>query len=634
MVSWRNSIALGVATLLCVGTGGPGTAWAAEGDLSFVSCLEDTGATSTCPSTGGINGLDGAAGSAISPDGKHVYVAGFFDNAIAAFSRDPASGALSFTEVEIDGVNDPGDVGGTVDGMIGATGVAVAPGGEHVYVTSQTDNSVVVFSRDANDGRLSFVEFKKDGVAGVDGIAGATSVSISPDEEHVYVVGPGDHAVAAFSRDETTGALTFVEFEQDGVNDGSDPGGVVDGLAAAQDVAVSHGGQHVYIAGRLDGAIAFLSRDANTGRLSFAGCLEDAGAPSGCPNTGGVDGISGANGIAVSPDDRHVYVTGGFDDAIATFSRDAGTGVLTFVGLEEDGVGGVENFFFATSPIVSPDGKQVYVLGSNDQALLAFSRNPSTGDLTFIEDEVDNVDDPSDAAGAVDGLNGPFEVVASPEGKSVYVTGSGEDAIALFARERDLTPPDTIGLTGPSGTTDDNTPTFAFSSDDALFTAGFECSLDAAAFSPCTSPQTTNPLADGAHRFQVRAIDTAKNADPTPAEANFIIDTTPDSPPANPPVTPPNDPVDTTAPETTIAKAAKKTKDRTPTFAFTSSEAGSTFACRIDGAAFSPCHSPLTTKRLKLGKHELAVRATDAAGNSDQTPATTKFKVKKKKKRR
>src|SRR5947207_1292605 len=65
---------------------------------------------------------------------------------------------------------------------------------------------------------LTFVEAKVDGVGGVAGLTGATSVAVSPDGGHVYVVSTDDAAVAVFSRNLTTGSLTFVEAKFDGQN--------------------------------------------------------------------------------------------------------------------------------------------------------------------------------------------------------------------------------------------------------------------------------------------------------------------------------------------------------------------------------------------------------------------------------
>lgn len=82
---------------------------------------------------------------------------------------------------------------------------------------------------------------------------------------------------------------------------------------------------------------------------------------------------------------------------------------------------------------------------------------------------------------------------------------------------------------------------------------------------------------------------------------------------------------DKPAPQTTILK--KKVKGRTAKFKFVSSEAGSTFQCRLDKKKFKPCRSPKKYKRLKPGKHVFEVRAIDAAKNKDKTPANRRFRI-------
>jgi hypothetical protein len=84
---------------------------------------------------------------------------------------------------------------------------------------------------------------------------------------------------------------------------------------------------------------------------------------------------------------------------------------------------------------------------------------------------------------------------------------------------------------------------------------------------------------------------------------------------------------DAIAPQTTITSGpAGPTADNTPTFAFTS-EAGATFECKVDAAAFASCASPFTTPSLGDGPHTFSVRATDAATNVDASPATRAFTV-------
>jgi cysteine-rich repeat protein len=55
-----------------------------------------------------------------------------------------------------------------------------------------------VFARDGPSGALTFVERHADGIAGDDGLGGASSVAESPDGRHVYVSGFFDDAVAHF----------------------------------------------------------------------------------------------------------------------------------------------------------------------------------------------------------------------------------------------------------------------------------------------------------------------------------------------------------------------------------------------------------------------------------------------------
>jgi CSLREA domain-containing protein len=82
----------------------------------------------------------------------------------------------------------------------------------------------------------------------------------------------------------------------------------------------------------------------------------------------------------------------------------------------------------------------------------------------------------------------------------------------------DTNVPDTQIDSGPPTPSASSTATFTFSGFDAGGSVTtFNCSLDAAAFAACTSPQTYSGLTNGSHTFQVRAVDAAGNVDPTPA---------------------------------------------------------------------------------------------------------------------
>ncbi len=170
----------------------------------------------------------------------------------------------------------------------------------------------------------------------------------------------------------------------------------------------------------------------------------------------------------------------------------------------------------------------------------------------------------------------------------------------------DTTPPQTTIASGPAASTTDTSANFSFDSGESG--SSFECSLDAGAWSGCSSPQAYSGLGIGSHHFSVRARDAAGNTDQTPAERDWTI--------AAPP------PPDTTPPETSITSSPDAaTTDTAAGFSFGSSESGSSFECSLDGGAWSDCTSPQGFSGLSIGSHHFSVRARDAAGNTDASPA-------------
>src|SRR5919107_3771462 len=164
----------------------------------------------------------------------------------------------------------------------------------------------------------------------------------------------------------------------------------------------------------------------------------------------------------------------------------------------------------------------------------------------------------------------------------------------------DTTPPETTIASGPSGTISSGDASFTFSSSEPSST--FECRLDGAAYSACTSPKSYTNLSNGSHTFDVRATDRAGNVDATPASRTFTVDVAP------PPDTPP--------PETTVDPGptdGATLSSGDVSFAFSSSEPYSTFQCSLDSAAYTACTSPKSYSNLPAGSHNFAVRAVDAA---------------------
>jgi polysaccharide lyase-like protein len=200
------------------------------------------------------------------------------------------------------------------------------------------------------------------------------------------------------------------------------------------------------------------------------------------------------------------------------------------------------------------------------------------------------------ALAAQDGTDTPGNVGGSPQ------------APAFVSATPGTTPPETTITSGPSGAVLPSQVTFGFSSSEAGST--FECRFDGwARWHPCTSPASFPNLDGGARTFSVRAVDAAGNADPTPAQREFIVATP--------------------WPNTTITSGPSGAVTSSQvTFGFSSSEGGSTFECRFDGWwSWQPCTSPASFPNLDGGARTFYVRAVDAAGNVDPTPAQRAFVV-------
>lgn len=132
----------------------------------------------------------------------------------------------------------------------------------------------------------------------------------------------------------------------------------------------------------------------------------------------------------------------------------------------------------------------------------------------------------------------------------------------------------------------------------------FLCQLDAGGPTPCLSPFEAD-VADGEHVFAVRAQLNA-TSDSTPAMVTWRVDTV--------------------APDTEITAAPAAVEGAATAIAFAGSDdVGPVhFECALDGGAFAACTAPHALT-VADGDHEFAVRAVDAAGNADPTPASARW---------
>jgi hypothetical protein len=162
-----------------------------------------------------------------------------------------------------------------------------------------------------------------------------------------------------------------------------------------------------------------------------------------------------------------------------------------------------------------------------------------------------------------------------------------------FALGADTRPPRTAFSTAPAPVGPSRAASFTFASAKPMVT--YECRADAAGWAPCTSPVSMAGYGDGAHSFAVRARDRYGIVG-APAAYGWTVDTI--------------------APDTLSLAILPSAVTPVATVSF-ASEAGTRFQCG-SGGAWAACTSPVSA----APGTQISVRALDAAGNADPSPAT------------
>lgn len=420
-------------------------------------CLVDRSAsTRGCGAARALEGPGPFMGSraiAVSADGKNVYVASSRSNAIAVFRRNPKTGALGQPSGTSGCVAAKGAFEcGKAVGLNGPNSVAVSPNGRTVYVTSRGSNAITAFQRNRSTGALRQLPGAAGCIAGVPlpgcatgaALLGPDVVVVSPDGKNVYVGSFFGNAVAIFDRDPASGALTQPSGSAGCI--AAATSGCATGLAlgAPEGMAISRDGKSVYAATALSSAAVVLVRDPSTGALAQAtdgsGCIVDV-ALSGCTEGRELDG---ANAVAVSPEDDDAYVTSLFSNSVTSFTRSASSGNLA----QKEGTTGCLVWLRAvgcsfgramSSPeglAVSPDGENVYAAAFATGAIDVLERDSSG--VVVQKPGRPGCLAPRSVPGCTQAraLRGVSSIALSPNGRYLYSTSFGSNAVDIFRRNK------------------------------------------------------------------------------------------------------------------------------------------------------------------------------------------------------
>ena len=202
--------------------------------------------------------------------------------------------------------------------LLGPVGLAFGPGDRDLYVASSEGDSVTRLRTGRGTPRaagcLAYGGAFGCGRARKNSLAGADAIAVAPGGRAAYAVAFASAALTELRRS-PSGRLTYEGCVGD---DGLSGCRVLrhGSLTGAAGVAVSPDGRDVYVASQV-GTVTRFTRSKG-GRLAVAGCIGDAGIAGCAPVPGKL--LAGATGIAVAPDGRTLYVAASGAGALVELS--------------------------------------------------------------------------------------------------------------------------------------------------------------------------------------------------------------------------------------------------------------------------------------------------------------------------
>jgi DNA-binding beta-propeller fold protein YncE len=423
------------------------SASAATGDLSFKDCIAKF-ASGPCSAISG-EVLEGGRDVAVSPNGKFVYVADG-DDSVQWFSRSGANGSVAYKGC-VDSGTEAGCSHLAQNVLLLPRALTLSPDGSNLYVVSETSDAIVRFTV-GSDGALTFASCAEDDglpdwgcAAEVPFLDLPLRVVVAPDGKSVYSSSGSTEQVAL---NHFSTSLSPVGCYAEVV--GSSGCTQLEPLQAPNGLAVSPDGKHLYVTSVGRDAIGWFSRNAETGALSFAGCLDDGEDITEFTEGCGEDPVANynfLNHITFSPNGSHAYVT---DETglgvVYHFSRNGTSGALERKDclandIDTDAPGCTElndetgsALSSVTDAVVSPDSANLYAVAVGDPALSTFKLGSGAA-LEFIRC-IGAVGAAGCTVFGESALSGPFGVAISPDGHDVYVAnGAGLPALLHFERE-------------------------------------------------------------------------------------------------------------------------------------------------------------------------------------------------------
>jgi cysteine-rich repeat protein len=339
-------------------------------------------------------------GWAFQTNSRQIYVRGHrparfgvdedYGSVVALLERDPQTGTLQYVGAALDPAGPPVQFGH-------GGALVFGPGKRELYTSG--DNGVTVLRLDPVTGVPAIVQENVPAIA-QETPGTPDSLHVAVDGRDVYAGVYGSVAIYPRAPDGTLGAAKVLSFE------GMD----------YREAATTADGRFLYalVRGRDESVILVFARDALGDTLDL---VQRAG-----DGLGQHVSVGDLSSLAMSPDERHLYVADGDDPeaAVTVLSRDRDSGRLDVVQIVPREAAGPRCSRWIA---ISPEGTLLYV--GCPMMIAVYHRDTASGRLALVQVVGDG------EGGSVSGDEG---IVPSPDGRHVYLLGILDDAVTVLRR--------------------------------------------------------------------------------------------------------------------------------------------------------------------------------------------------------
>lgn len=398
-----------------------------------------------------FSGLWSAQKIIITKDDKYLYLAG--ESSLSVYSRDTMTGKLTFIQLIKQYIDD-------FPGFNTLSSFTITECGNWLFALSKYDNSFMLFRRNVDNGKLTYLKTIANEDGKIKGLSSAVDIQVSKNDEHIYTLANyGNNTFALFNR-LSNGRLEFnknINYDELGL-----------GLGSTRTFILNPNDKYIYISSNDMYVLRVLGRDPKTGNLSLLAYH----------NGSEIDIEEGITDIAITDDARNLYAATNTNMVIYKINSDnSDLKYISKIAIDENGNGGLmgrkklitshdgKNIYAGSYSMFYPDGIAVYSRSSEDgnlehiqnltsgdysinknqsfsllispddnflytagESILIIKRNPNDGKLTII-DEIKYEDI------GLEHTYGISHAAISKDGKSlVAITNGLEEAIISFYR--------------------------------------------------------------------------------------------------------------------------------------------------------------------------------------------------------